>query len=327
MPPTGAIGSGCAERAPRRPGNYPRPQGIAGEVPRGELPKCRRRPAGRRFGPAPAASLAHRFCMRKRAIVSTLPPPAWPSSPVSRRRRRSTFQARIRTRPTTAPRESPTTARSSATRRTSGDPFPWYGAREPTPARRPFCRLSRSAPRAANSAGFPRRIASRRRCRASHDRLRRQRPRAGGVGSFRFFRLPRRLRASPSRLGRLRIASLGRLGQWLPIRRTKRPRSRRRALARIAGKFLLCSALPLPGDAVGASLATSLSHDGARAVGHYETAPGSQAVVRTENASAYAAAKLQMRVGGLRSFAEAISRDETLAVGAADDGTRLRPVI
>jgi hypothetical protein len=50
-------------------------------------------------------------------------------------------------------------------------------------------------------------------------------------------------------------------------------------------------------------------------------------VVWTENTGAYAVAKLQMLPGGTRSFAEAVSGDGTLAVGAADDATRLRPVI
>jgi hypothetical protein len=93
------------------------------------------------------------------------------------------------------------------------------------------------------------------------------------------------------------------------------------------GSSYSVQALPVPSDAIGSSLATSLSHDGARAVGHYETSLGAQAVVWTENTGAYAVAKLQMLPGGTRSFAEAVSGDGTLAVGAADDATRLRPVI
>lgn len=84
--------------------------------------------------------------------------------------------------------------------------------------------------------------------------------------------------------------------------------------------------LPLPADASGASLATALSNDGVRAVGHYETALGSQAVVWTGNTGSYAVTKLRIPSGGARGFAETISRDGSLAAGAADDATRLRPV-
>lgn len=85
-------------------------------------------------------------------------------------------------------------------------------------------------------------------------------------------------------------------------------------------------ALALPSDATGTSLASSMSSDGAKAVGHYETATGSQAAVWTESAGSYAVTKLQGLAGNAQSFAEVISRDGTLAGGAAHDAAALRPV-
>ena len=86
-------------------------------------------------------------------------------------------------------------------------------------------------------------------------------------------------------------------------------------------------ALALPADATGASLATSISGDGARAAGYHETSAGTQAVTWTEDDGVYSVAKLQLLPGGARGFAETISRDGTLAAGASDDATRLRPVV
>ena len=85
-------------------------------------------------------------------------------------------------------------------------------------------------------------------------------------------------------------------------------------------------ALPLPAGAAGTSRATSISADGARAVGNYETAAGGQAAVWTEGAGVYVALKLQNLPGGAQSFAEVVSRDGTLAAGGAETALGIRPV-
>lgn len=86
-------------------------------------------------------------------------------------------------------------------------------------------------------------------------------------------------------------------------------------------------ALPLPPDAAGASIATALSDDGTRAVGHCETRAGSQALLWTEGVGGYAVTTLAPLPGGARAFAEIVSRDGLLAAGAADDASGLRPVV
>ncbi len=83
----------------------------------------------------------------------------------------------------------------------------------------------------------------------------------------------------------------------------------------------------LPAGAIGASSALALSADGARAVGTYETADGTQSVVWTDLGSAYSPRKLANLSGGSQAFVETVSRDGALAAGAAETGGGLRPTV